>query len=116
VTWSGTVRQGAWRVCRTYPECQLCFWLKCELGAPDSTLCLYLCVRVLVGMCLRRVRAPPVKRVCVAVYSTLCLSVFLFFCLSFCLSFCAHVQANGLGWYPEFNKVWEWFGMPGYSW
>jgi hypothetical protein len=24
-------------------------------------------------------------------------------------------QANGLGWYPEFNKVWEWFGMPGYS-
>lgn len=25
------------------------------------------------------------------------------------------VQANGLGWYPEFNKVWEWFGMPGYS-
>lgn len=25
------------------------------------------------------------------------------------------LQANGLGWYPEFNKVWEWFGMPGYS-
>jgi hypothetical protein len=24
-------------------------------------------------------------------------------------------QSNGLGWYPEFNKVWEWFGMPGYS-
>ena len=20
------------------------------------------------------------------------------------------LQANGLGWYPEFNKVWEWFG------
>eukprot|EP00882_Tetradesmus_deserticola_P006668 GHRQ01007021.1.p1 GENE.GHRQ01007021.1~~GHRQ01007021.1.p1 ORF type:complete len:398 (+),score=195.57 GHRQ01007021.1:139-1194(+) len=25
------------------------------------------------------------------------------------------LQVNGLGWYPEFNKVWEWFGMPGYS-
>jgi hypothetical protein len=25
------------------------------------------------------------------------------------------LQANGMGWYPEFNKVWEWFGMPGYS-
>lgn len=25
------------------------------------------------------------------------------------------LQCNGLGWYPEFNKVWEWFGMPGYS-
>lgn len=20
------------------------------------------------------------------------------------------LQHNGLGWYPEFNKVWEWFG------
>jgi hypothetical protein len=25
-------------------------------------------------------------------------------------------QANGLGWYPQFNHVWEFFGMPGYSW
>jgi hypothetical protein len=23
------------------------------------------------------------------------------------------LQERGLGWYPEFNKVWEWFGMPG---
>lgn len=23
------------------------------------------------------------------------------------------LQANGLGWYPEFNKVWEWFGKCG---
>ena len=22
------------------------------------------------------------------------------------------LQENGVGWYPEFNKVWEWFGMP----
>jgi hypothetical protein len=25
------------------------------------------------------------------------------------------LQEKGQGWYPEFNKVWEWFGMPGYS-
>ncbi|KAI8465074.1 MAG: hypothetical protein J3K34DRAFT_525694 [Monoraphidium minutum] len=26
------------------------------------------------------------------------------------------LQANGWLWYPEFNRVWEFFGMPGYSW
>ncbi|KIY96999.1 ERD4-related membrane protein [Monoraphidium neglectum] len=26
------------------------------------------------------------------------------------------LQANGWLWYPEFNRCWEWFGMPGYSW
>lgn len=38
------------------------------------------------------------------------------FCVPVSVSVCVCAQANGLGWYPEFNKVWEWFGMPGYSW
>lgn len=25
------------------------------------------------------------------------------------------LQQNGFMWNPEFNKVWEFFGMPGYS-
>lgn len=25
------------------------------------------------------------------------------------------LQESGLGWYPEWGKVWEWFGMPTYA-
>ena len=26
------------------------------------------------------------------------------------------LQAGGTGWHPEFNKIWAYLGMPGYSW